>query len=257
LKTTASIRALASIFAIALAVGCATTEPQPGLESSTSPGTQIEKIEYYPFQVKGYQNSYPRRTVTVLMPTLAADVGDVPPAEAAPFEGNPAIGQVIDQHGNVTERLYASPLPVIVQGAIARSAEEAGMTAKASSETTYKTGTMADQDYVFASKITRCWVKKNRAPDGQMGAVWHSVADFQLDVTIYKPPFSEPFWSGSSHETYYDPPVGSFALGPEDEAGVYDYPGQVLSVALTRAVAGIFEKPDLRNLVLEDDIHQH
>jgi hypothetical protein len=78
-----------------------------------------------------------------------------------------------------------------------------------------------------------------------------------LDVEIYKSPFSVPFWAGTVADTYYDPPVGSFGLGAEDEAGIYDEPGQVLSVALTRAVAGIFRRTDLRDLMLEDDVHPH
>ena len=75
--------------------------------------------------------------------------------------------------------------------------------------------------------------------------------------TIYKPPFNVPFWTGTTNDTYYDPPVGSFGLGSEDEAGIYDEPGQVLSVALTRSVAAIFQRQDLRNLMLEDDIKSH
>ena len=54
------------------------------------------------------------------------------------------------------------------------------------------------------------------------------------------------------------PPLGlatlAAYLGPDDEAGIYDEPGQVLSVALTRTVAQIFQRQDLRNLMLEDDI---
>ena len=83
-------------------------------------------------------------------------------------------------------------------------------------------------------------MKKRRAADGRYGAVWRTAADVVLDVEIYKPPFSVPFWAGTTADTYYDPPVGSFGLGAEDEAGIYDEPGQVLSVAMTRAVAGIF-----------------
>ncbi|HUA32392.1 MAG TPA: hypothetical protein VMA09_02210 [Candidatus Binataceae bacterium] len=253
------ILAMASIVAVALAAGCATqSSNQAGQGGAAAPATStgVETIEYYPSLVKGYQNSYPRRTITILTPTIAADIGNVPPAEAPPLNGNPMIGQLVDQYGNVTERLYAGPLAVTVQNAIARSAEEAGMVASASGDSVYRAGTMQNQDYVLASQIKRCWVRKSKAPDGHAG-VWHSEADFELDVTIYKPPFSVEFWKGTSEDTYYDPPVGSFALGPEDEAGVYDFPGQVLSVALTRGVAGIFEKQDLRNLILEDDIHQH
>jgi hypothetical protein len=99
-------------------------------------------------------------------------------------------------------------------------------------------------------------VKKSRA-SGQDGPIWRTVADFVLDISIYKPPFSVPFWTGTSNDTYFDPPVGSFGLGSEDEAGIYDEPGQVLSVALTRSVAAIFQRQDLRNLMLEDDIKPH
>ena len=249
--------AMASMVA-ALASGCATQTGEPGQAGAVAPtsSTGIETIEYYPSLVKGYQNSYPRRSITILTPTIAPDIGNIPPAEAPPLNGNPMIGQIVDQNGTVTERLYTGPLAATVQNALARSAEEAGMAASASGDTVYRAGTLKNQDYVLASHIKRCWVRKSKAADGHAG-VWHSQADFELDVTIYKPPFSVEFWKGSSEDTYYDPPVGSFALGPEDEAGVYDFPGQVLSVALTRGVAGIFEKQDLRNLILEDDIHQH
>ena len=95
-------------------------------------------------------------------------------------------------------------------------------------------------------------MKKSRS-----GQVSRTVADVRIEVSIYKPPFSVPFWNGTTADTYYDPPVGSFGLGPDDEAGIYDEPGQVLSVALTRSVAQIFERPDLRNLMLEDDVNAH
>ncbi len=76
------------------------------------------------------------------------------------------------------------------------------------------------------------------------------MADFTLDVTVYKPPFKVPFWQGSSSQSYFDPPIGSFGLGPDDEAGIYDEPGQVLSVAMTRAA--IFQREDFRTLVEGD-----
>jgi hypothetical protein len=136
-----------------------------------------------------------------------------------------------------------------LQKAIARSADEAGLTAFSSIDSAYKSGVKNANAYVLESKITKCWVKKSRS-----GQVSRTVADVRIEVSIYKPPFSVPFWSGVTSDTYYDPPVGSFGLGPDDEAGIYDEPGQVLSVALTRTVAQIFERQDLRNLMLEDDI---
>ena len=242
--TTASL--LSSLLA-----GCSTLNRGGG--AAPVPTTSVQALQYYPYQVKGYQNSYPRKTIQILMPADARDVADV----GAPLNGNPAIGVVQDESGNITERLYSAPLGPILQAAIGRSADEAGLSASPSSAVTYKPGVGNTAEYVLESKLRRCWVKKSRGASGQYGPIWRTVADIALDITIYKPPFSVPFWSGSTNDTYYDPPVGSFGLGSEDEAGIYDDPGEVLSVALTRSVAAIFQRQDLRNLMLEDDMKSH
>ena len=230
----------------ALLPGCATV----GGGAPAPATTLVQTVEYYPYQVKGYQNSYPKKTIEILVP---ADTRDTT-GDGAPLNGNPAIGVITDQSGNITQRLYSAPLGPIVQQAIGRSADEAGLSASSSTDVAYKPGVKNSTQYVLESKIRRCWVKKHRGADGQYGPVWRTTADFVLEVSIYKPPFSVPFWSGTANDTYSDPPVGSFGLGSEDEAGIYDEPGQVLSVALTRSVAAIFQREDLRNLVLEDDI---
>ena len=226
--------------------GCATVGGGAPAPATTS----VQTLEYYPYQVKGYQNSYPRKAILILIPADARDVT----GDSAPLNGNPAIGVITDQSGNITQRLYSPPLGPILQQAIGRSADEAGLSASSLPEVAYKPGVNYTTGYVLESKIRRCWVKKNRGANGQYGPVWRTTADLALDVSIYKPPFSVPFWTGSADEIYYDPPVGSFGLGSEDEAGIYDEPGQVLSVALTRSVAAIFQRQDLRNLMLEDDI---
>jgi hypothetical protein len=238
---------LASTFAAMLA-GCSTVNEGGG--TAAAPTTSIQTLEYYPYLVKGYQNSYPRKTIVILVPADARDVT----GNAAPLNGNPAIGIIVDQSGSVTERLYSSPLGPIVRAAIGRSADEAGLSASSSTDVTYKPGVKSTAEYVLESKIRRCWVKKERTSSGQYGPIWRTMADFKLDISIYKPPFSVPFWTGSTDDTYFDPPVGSFGLGSEDEAGIYDEPGEVMSVALTRTVAAIFQRQDLRNLMLEDDI---
>jgi hypothetical protein len=217
--------------------------------ASPIPTTSVQTIEYYPFQVKGYQNSYPHRSVVVLLPTdeRGADVSN-----NASDPSQPAIGLVTDQSELIVQRLYSQPLANIVQGAIVRSAEEAGLSSTAANQSAYLTDAKLNADYVLASQITKCWVKKHRGPNGQFGPTWSTVADFTVKVTVYKPPFQTPFWQGTSAQSYYDPPIGSFGLGPDDEAGIYDDPGQVLSVAVTRAVAGIFQRDDLRALVAGD-----
>jgi len=237
--------AISSILTSMLA-GCATVNEG----TAAAPVTSVQTLEYYQYQVKGYQNSYPKKTILILMPVDAREVT----GDAAPLGGNPAIGVVTDKSGNVTERLYSLPLGPIVQQAIGRSAEEAGLSASALPDTAYKPGVKNTTEYVLESRIRRCWVKRNRGVSGQYGPVVRTTAECVLDVTIYKPPFSVAFWTGSVNDTYDDPPVGSFGLGSEDEAGIYDEPGQVLSVALTRSVAAIFQRQDLRNLMLEDDI---
>ncbi len=242
------IALLVTIFLICTSMlsGCATVGGGAPAPATTS----VQTLEYYPYQVKGYQNSYPRKTILILMPADARDTT----GDNAPLNGNPAIGLTTDRSGNITERLYSPPLGPILQQAIGRSADEAGLSASSSTDVAYKPGVKNTTEYVLESKLRRCWVKKGRPANGQYGPIWRTTADFALDVSIYKPPFSVPFWTGSAADTYYDPPVGSFGLGSEDEAGIYDEPGQVLSVALTRSVAAIFQRPDLRNLMLEDDI---
>lgn len=228
-----------------------------GLGSQQPPiaPTSVQKLEYYQFQVKGYQNSFPHRSILVLMPVDDRDFSQSGTPDHAPLNGNPAIGISLGQSGQVVQRLYSDPLAAIVQKAIGVSAEEAGMSAKLSSDAAYTAGKPTSTDYVLVSTISRGWVIKRRGPDGEYGPVWATSANFALQITIYKAPFSVPFWQGTTGSTYNDPPIGSFGLGPEDEAGVYDNPGEVLSVALTRAVAGIFQHEDLRTLVSQDEIH--
>jgi hypothetical protein len=55
------------------------------------PPTSVETPSYYPFQVKGYQNSYPRRRVLVLMPLDSRDFKDVGGQIHEPVNGNPAV----------------------------------------------------------------------------------------------------------------------------------------------------------------------
>ncbi|MHB8383277.1 MAG: hypothetical protein ACYDC3_13180 [Candidatus Binataceae bacterium] len=247
-----SITAMAAAAALGLA-GCATLGL--GSQEPTAPSTSVEKLEYYQFQVKGYQNSFPHRSILILMPADQRDFSQAGAPDHEPLNGNPAIGISLGQNGQIVQRLYSNPMGAIVQKAIGVSAEEAGMSSKLGTDSVYLPGRPAMTDYVVVSTITRGWVIKRRGPDGEYGPVWATSADFALEVIIYKPPFSVPFWQGTSSSLYNDPPVGSFGLGPEDEAGVYDDPGEVLSVALTRAVAGIFQHDDFRTLVSQDQIH--
>ncbi len=241
--------------AAAMLAACATSTVQQ--EIANTPPTSVETLSYYPFQVKGYQNSYPRKRILVLMPDDARDFKDAGGQSHAPLDGNPATGVVLGPSGDVVQRVYSSPLPALVQQAIVQSADEAGMTATASNAALDAALKQAGEDYVLASKITGCWVNKHSGTaagaGGSAAEMWFTTADVALDVTIYKPPFNVPFWQGVSTATYSDPPADN-GSGMGDQVPIYEHPGEVLSVALTRAVAGIFKREALHALVLQDTI---
>ena len=128
--------------------------------------------------------------------------------------------------------MYSTPLGPIVQGAIGRSADEAGMTASSSSETDYKPSIKNTTEYVLASKIRRCWAKKAPGPSSQYGP---GLADdggfragrFDLQAAVQRAVLDR------EHQRYLRRSAGGVVrLGSEDEAGIYDEPGEVLSVAL-------------------------
>ena len=79
--------ALAAVSA-AIIAACTTTVQQ---EIANVPPISVETPSYYPFQVKGYQNSYPRRRVLVLMPLDSRDFKDVGGQSHEPVNGNPAV----------------------------------------------------------------------------------------------------------------------------------------------------------------------
>jgi hypothetical protein len=246
--------ALAAIAAAALFAACATTVQQ---EIAAEPPTALETLTYFPFQVKGYQNSYPRRRILVLMPTDARDFKDTGGQAHAPQDGNPAAGVMLGPDGAVVQRIFSTPLGPIVQGAIVRSADEAGMLATASNDSLDAALKETNEDYVLESRIVRCWVNKhtgtdvNAPPSSSLG--WFTTADVAIDVVIYKPPFNVAFWQGESTATYSDPPADN-GTGMGDDVPIYDRPGEVLSVALTRAVAGIFKREALHALIVQDNV---
>lgn len=241
--------------AAAMIAACATTTVQQ--EIANTPATSVETLSYYPFQVKGYQNSYPRKRILVLMPVDARDFKDAAGQSHEPQGGNPATGVVLGPSGEVVQHIYSSPLTPLVQQAIVQSADEAGMVATASNASLDAALKQTGEDYVLASKITGCWVNKHSGPSASLGGAtsqaWFTTADAALDVTIYKPPFNVPFWQGVSAATYNDPPADN-GSGMGDDIPIYEHPGEVLSVALTRSVAGIFKREALHALVLQDTI---
>jgi hypothetical protein len=240
--------------AAALVAACATTVQQ---EIAAEPPTATETLSYFPFQVKGYQNSYPRRRILVLMPVDARDFKDAAGQSHDPLDGNPATGVMLGPDGAVVQRVYSSPLGPILQGAIVRAADEAGMLATASNDTLEAALKETNEDYVLASRITRCWVNKHTGTDvnasPSAGPGWFTTAAVDLDVTIYKPPFNVAFWQGESGATYNDPPADN-GSGMGDDVPIYDRPSEVLSVALTRAVAGTFKREALHQLVVQDTV---
>jgi hypothetical protein len=239
---------LALVLAVAAwAGGCSAASQNRAVEEKRS----ITQIEYYPFQVKGYQNTYPRRRILVLMP--ADDRGPDEKQSAGTAGENPMVGAVENQGAQVVERLFGDhPLAPTVQNALVKAAEEAGLDARSTTETDYQPKKDLGQDYVLASRISRCWVTKRSQPAGRYGPPWTATAEFALSVTIYKPPFSVPFFTGRSSAVFSDPQADNSASGIFDDVPIYQQPGEVLSVALTRAIAGVFDRSDLHELAVED-----
>lgn len=229
--------------------GCATRQ-----DESRLPTVSVQTVEYYPYQVKGYQNTYPQRRVVVITATDNRDFADVGAVDHAPNEGHPAIGVVSNQSGKVIQRLYGPALEPLFQDAITHAAGEAGMSATVSTLSLAQALAARNADYVIAPKILRCWVAKSRGPDQPDGPSWHAVANVTLEAAFYKPPFSVAFWQGQVAATYTDPPAPVNGVPLGDETEIYDQPGQVLSVAMTRAVAQIFKRDDLHTLLQQDTI---
>src|SRR5215831_2106749 len=100
--------------------GCATTG---GIGGEPTVPTSVQTLEYYPYQVKGYQGTFPRRTVLVLLPSDEREFPAQSSSDHAPLDGKPAIGVVLDQEGDVLQRLYAEPLGATIQKAIAGAAQ--------------------------------------------------------------------------------------------------------------------------------------
>lgn len=218
----------------------------------------VQAVEYYPFQVKGYQNSYPKRTIVVLAPVDARTFQDAGAVSHDPYQGYPAIGVILSRTGKLDQRLYGPDLVSLVQGAVTRSAQEAGLNASALNVPLNQALKRHPADYIMAATITGAWVSKHRGPDDPDGEVWYSSASVTIDAAVYKPPFDVPFWQGQSTAQFTDPPLAAMgSINPEDDTAIYDDPGQVLSVALTRAVAGLFKRDDLRTLIGQDTNISH
>jgi hypothetical protein len=243
----ARLAALALATAVGLS-GCASAQGQ----RSQTLAPAVEKITYYPSFVKGYQGTYPKRRVLVLTP-IEARPPETGEGNGRPPQGAPSqVGVVLGRLGQVRQRLYSKPLVSIVEAALVQAAEEAGLAAQASTESLSTALQKTDQDYLLVSRITRCWVVRRPNPDPYGGAPWLTKATFALDVDLYKPPFKVAFWQGTATNTYRDPAQSYPFLGASTEVSIYDDPAQVMSVALTRAVAGVFSRPALQALITQD-----
>jgi hypothetical protein len=245
----ATRRCIIILVLCAVFVGCSTANDDPYRQQPIS----IQTVEYYPFQVKGYQNTYPKRKMDVLTPVDARTFQDEAAADHNPYQGQPAIGVVLGRDGRLEQRLYGASLEPLVQDALVKSAREAGLDSIALNDPLAKALKGHPGDYVLAATITDAWVNKHRGPSNPEGSTWFTAANVTIDAAVYKAPFDVPFWQGESAAQFNDPPIATLgSMDPEDDTAIYDDPGQVLSVAFTRAVAGLFKRDDLRTLVGQD-----
>ncbi len=239
---------LVGLLTLGLLTGCSTVNSTSPLESASN-----QNLVFYAGLVKGFEHTYPSRHLVVLAVTDACGTHNDTPA---PDGGvGQQIGVTLDARGDRIQRLYTDGLAGIVQKAIVQAAQEAGMVASASAEAQY-TAQRVDADYVMQSRVVKCWVRKQRVIDNDKNASWQTMAEFAIEATVYKPPFHVPFWQGISSEIYSDPPDNP-GIMPEDQASIYDEPGEVLSVAFTRSVEGLFKRSELRSLIVEDRALRH
>ncbi len=238
-----SFRRLLAIGAIvSLLAGCSAVDTTSNLAPASN-----QTLEFYPGLVKGFEHTYPSRHLIVLAVTDACETKN----QGSDGDGQ-QIGTTVDTRGETIQNLYTTGLAGIVQNALVQAAQEAGMTSIASSQSQYAARPL-DADYVLESKVVKCWVKKQRVVDNDKNGSWQTQAEFAIDATIYKPPFQVPFWQGDSSETYSDPPDNPGMMS-EDQASIYDQPGEVLSVAFTRSVEGIFKRGNLHSLIVQDHV---
>ena len=168
MRSSIALRIVIAAATLFLAAGCATSG---GIGGEPTVPTSTQTIEYYPYQVKGYQSTFPRRTVLVLLPTDEREFPASDGSDHAPLDGRPAIGVVINAQGDVVQHLYSEPLGPTIQKAIAGAAQEAGMTAEVADYADYTPDRAKNVDYVVATIIRRCWVSKRRGTDSQDGKV--------------------------------------------------------------------------------------
>jgi len=241
-------RCLLIALTVGVMAGCSAVSSTSNMEPAST-----QNLVFYPGLVKGFEHTYPARHVLVLAVTDACNNHNQPAGDNSGL--GQQIGVTLDTRGEQIQRLFATDLTTTVQKAIEQAVQEAGMVSSGSSDTQYNAQAV-DADYVLQSRLTKCWVRKQRVMDSDKNASWQTVAEFALDVTIYKPPFHVPFWQGTSSETYSDPPDNP-GLMPEDTASIYDEPGEVLSVAFTRSAEGLFKRSDLRALIIQDRALRH
>jgi hypothetical protein len=231
---------------VAVLAGCSTVTTPSNMESASN-----QNVVFYPGLVKGFEHTYPSRRILVLAVTGGCGDSSQTAAQGADPPGE-QIGITLDSTGATIQRLYSTDLNSTAQKALEQAAQEAGMIASGLTDTQYNPKSVG-VDYVLQSRIAKCWVKKQRVVDNDKNPSWQTMAEFALDATIYKPPFHVPFWQGVSNETYSDPPDNP-GLMPDDEASIYDEPGEVLSVAFTRSIEGLFKHGELHSLVIQDHV---
>jgi hypothetical protein len=234
---------------VAALSGCSTVNTASNMAPASN-----QNVVFYPGLVKGFEHTYPSRHILVLAVTGRCGDSGQTAAQGADPPGE-EIGVTLDSTGATIQRLYGTDLNETAQKALVQAAQEAGMIASGSTDTEYNPKTTGE-DYVLQSRIAKCWVKKQRVVDNDKNPSWQTVAEFTMDATIYKPPFHVPFWQGASNETYSDPPDNP-GLMPDDEASIYDEPGEVLSVAFTRSVEGLFKHTELHSLIIQDHALHH
>jgi len=227
--------------------GCSTVNEGGGTAAALRP--RPRRSSTTPTRVKGYQT------------VIQKDHPDSEPADArdATRENRAAERQSGESASSrsvrhVIVRLYKLATWADLQQAIGRSAVRPALSASSSSDVTYKRASRTLTEYVLESKIRRCWVKKARGANANMVRPAERSRMLRSTFSISQAAVQSPLLDRSTNKHLLRPSGRLLRpSAPRMTAGIYDERAGL--VGRTDAlVRGYFQRQDLRNLMLEDDI---
>lgn len=273
------------LLGLVLCSGCAASP----LFSLRPPRIIPVEVNYLPYLVKGKRPAFPPTNVLVLRPVdkrapYPMKKGDVLPAsqdhiailgiwglnsqEGAIKVNSSQLGAQrrmkagISKEPDIARAIFTLPgLPNLVQNAIATHLQEAGIPAQAvdfssphhpaasTMQAHYAVGcTIEEFSLVSLERHTEVVVENPLSPHLIYVPIRGPTrAEVSLALTFYRWPSGEIVWEGVVSDAVDDPPLGEHDF-------LYASPGEVLSIALSRAVGSLLIGERLQQVLLTPQI---